>query len=206
MSRYTPEQLYSLAKEAYDNSYRIIDEMMDIFNESCRQNVSTAEVISNFDAIVQVCLLAGAFADHQIEVNEVIFIKNIANSIDVLIPINNEIYAQNPSWSYVEWERLPLLDEDEQRRIVSAAVSIIKPYVSSFVDMLAIIDDYSPRDFLKDITKQVSTIAVAFAGIDRDDIDSEQAKIESSLIFSSYKALVIDPWKKTTEKKINFRH
>lgn len=207
MATYTPEQLFKVAKDAYDECARLIDEMVGILNQATSDyRIKGSDLMQSFDAILQVCLLTGAFADGQIETNELIFIKNLAKNVDILIPINNEIYAQNPNWAYVEWERLPLLDEATQRKMVSMSISTIKKHTDALVEILATIDDYSPKDFLKEITKQVSTIAIALAGVDKDDLSSSEAGAESSLMFASYKVLVVDLWKQKTEKKMRFRH
>lgn len=207
MATYTPEQLFKVAKDAYDECARLIDEMVGILNQATSDyRIKGSDLMQSFDAILQVCLLTGAFADGQIETNELIFIKNLAKNVDILIPINNEIYAQNPNWAYVEWERLPLLDEATQRKMVSMSISTIKKHTDALVEILATIDDYSPKDFLKEITKQVSTIAIALAGVDKDDLSSSEVGAESSLMFASYKVLVVDLWKQKTEKKMRFRH
>lgn len=207
MATYTPEQLFTVARDAYDECTRLIEEMVGIFNKASSANhINASDLMVSFDAVLQACLLTGAFADGQIETNELIFIKNLAKNVDILIPINNEIYAQNPSWSYVEWERLPLLDEATQRKMVSMSIGVIKKHTDVVVEILATIDDYSPKDFLKEITKQVSTIAIALAGVDKDDLSSSEAGAESSLMFASYKVLVVDLWKQKTENKIRFRH
>ncbi len=202
MAKYQPEQLFDVAKSAYDELYGIIDEITSYLRGAGVDSAKTSDLITYVDAILQVCLLNGSFADGEIETNELIFIKNIAKSTDVLIPINNSIMQLNPKWSYVEWEQIPLLDPTKQRTLISASVNVIKPYATNFIGMLATVDAVvKQRDYLSEVTNRFSKIFVALSGIDGDDFSQEAVKSEGTLAFACYKVLVVDKWNQTLKEK-----
>ena len=199
MAVYTPEQLFESAKNAHGEICGMIDEIVGILNKAGNYQATTKDLVTYVDVILQVCLLNGAFADGQIETNELIFIKNIAKSTDALIPINNALMQANKNWSYIEWEGLPLASEEKQRAIVASSISVVKPFVDAFVDFMAVEDKaITDKDYLEEFTKRFSTIFITLGGIDGDDLSADAVRSEGSIAFACYKALVVDKWKRKT--------
>jgi hypothetical protein len=200
MARYQPEQLFEVARSAHNELYGLVEEITAHLKQAGVAQASASDLITYVDAILQVCLLNGSFADGQIETNELIFIKNIANSIDVLIPVNNSIYEKNSSWSYINWEQIPFACPEKQRMIISSSIGIIKPFADNFVGALATIDALVQKDYLAEFTNRFSRIFITLAGIDGDDLSSEDVKGEGTLSFACYKVLVVDKWNQTIKQ------
>ena len=65
---------------------------------------------------------------------------------------------------------------------------------------LATIDALVQKDYLAEFTNRFSRIFITLAGIDGDDLSSEDVKGEGTLSFACYKVLVVDKWNQTIKQ------
>lgn len=196
----TPESIFEVSKQNYNQAQKIITEISEIVTAVQPDfDIGTARVC--FDLIIQSCMLNAAAQDGELEGSEIDFIKNVTCYADILKLINAEVkQKQNSAFAGFEWEQVAGFNPEQLNKLAIAAAAIVDPYAQNLVSIFAIVDKIvDDIDYRKLLDDAVGAMFVGIAGIDGDDLDSENAVREGCFAFLIYDKMVDKKWKKIVE-------
>lgn len=190
MKVYSSETLRAVAFQRYAECEAIIIEMSNII-KTVRPDFSTDVALGQYDVILQACMLSSAMQDGGLLAQEKGLIVDIARHTDILPLINDALKLREP----FDWDGLDELDEYTKNELLDTAYRVARDYADEFVDFFAVVDKViSEKSYYDLIFKETGALLAVLAGIDEDDMEGEQALIETKKGLITFIRLVKNRW------------
>ena len=182
---------FNVACRVYEEAKGTIRELSTIM-QSVSPEFSFEIAMRQFDLVLQGILLRTAMEDGYFLDEERQFIEKITDYGDIIAYFNKK--GIKISWSDLNG------GTDESRKELSLTMVVaLKEIADDFVTPFAIVDAAFPKDYCKEITRQIGTICFALAGCDGDTTDSTVFKSEAVVAVALVTKIIEEKWKEVVD-------
>ena len=161
------QTIFNNCRGIYEDAYDLVKQMACAVGKTLEKEGKDFDpriTTGKFDIVLQYSLLQVAVSDFDLDVNEVIFIKDLTKQGDIVSYLN----AIEKDAKYPSWDELYNSGAKNVRKWLRDIESDMKQLSEEFVTVFALCDAITEYDYLSDILKQIAAIILGLAMMDGD--------------------------------------